>query len=301
MNSTVRGSVAISVLIPTRNESANIGPCLDSLSWASDIVVFDSMSEDDTAAIAEARGARVVSRAFDDYATHKNWALSLIDFRHDWVLIVDADERGSDELGKEINALLAAGPASNGYYLARKNMFWGRWLKHCGMYPDWNLRLLKRGHARYEQRIVHEHVLLDGPPAGWLQNPLTHYSDNKGIERYFERHNHYTSFEAIEAYRLLAKPQSKTLAGRLWGKGPERRRALKEFAYRHLPGRPLLVFFYMYVWRRGFLDGMVGLHYCLMRMIWEYQIDLKLRELRDPGSPLYQRYRAQIEEIRPNG
>jgi glycosyltransferase involved in cell wall biosynthesis len=296
-----RGKVPVSVLIPARNEADNIGPCIDSLSWASDIVVLDSMSDDNTAEIASAHQARVVSRVFDNYAANKDWALSQIDFRHEWILIVDADERGSDALGGEIARLLADAPACNGYYLARKNMFWGRWLKHCGMYPDWNLRLLRRGRARYETRVVHEHVLLDGPLAGWLTTPLVHFSDNKGIERYIERHNQYTSLEAVEAHRLLIRPRAGTLVGRLLAKGPKRRRALKEFAYRSLPGRPIFVFLYMYFLQLGLLDGWVGLHYCLMRMIWEYQIDLKLHEMRDCDSPQYRKYKTMIEEVRTDG
>jgi hypothetical protein len=203
---------------------------------------------------------------------------------------VDADERVTPELAAEITALLAGSPSHPGYYLARKNYFAGVWIRHGGWYPDYNLRLVRRGRGRYEARMVHEHVLLDGPP-GYLENPLIHY-DYKGIERYFERHNVYSSLEAVEAHRMMtAAGGGRGLPGVWRAKGPERRRFLKNLAYRYLPARALIKFCWMYLVKLGFLDGRMGFRYCLLHTFYDYQISLKLEELRDPQSPLAQKYK----------
>jgi len=280
----------VSVLICTRNEARNLGACLASVAWADDCVVFDSYSDDATVTIAREGGARVVQREFENFSTHKNWALDHLDFKHDWILIVDADERVTPDLAREIAGLVGGSPQRHGYYLARQNWFAGTWIRHGGWYPDWNLRLLRRGRGRYEARLVHEHVLLDGPP-GYLKNPLIHY-DYKGIERYFERHNVYSSLEAVEAHRTLTAPdQPRGLPGALRARGPERRRFFKNLAYRYLPARALVKFCWMYFFKLGFLDGRMGFRYCLLHTFYDYQISLKLEELRDSGSPMSEKYR----------
>jgi glycosyltransferase involved in cell wall biosynthesis len=279
----------VSVLICTRNEERNLGACLKSVSWADDCVILDSYSDDATVNIAQERGVRVVQREFDNFSAHKNWALENINFKHDWILIVDADERVTPELAREIADLVASQPRYHGYYLARQNWFAGTWIKHGGWYPDWNLRLLRRGCGRYEERLVHEHILLDGSP-GYLHHPLIHY-DYKGIERYFERHNVYSSLEAVEAYRTLnSADQPLGLPAALRARGPERRRFLKNLAYRYLPGRSLFKFVWMYFFKLGFLDGRMGFRYCLLHTFYDYQISLKLEELQDPHSPMSRKY-----------
>ena len=280
----------VSVLICTKNEARNLPGCLESVAWADDVVVFDSFSDDDTVKIAGQLGARVVQRQFDNFSAHKNWALDHVDFAHEWVLIVDADERVSPALAREIAAAVARPGEICGYYLARQNYFGGTWIRHGGWYPDYNLRLLKRGRGRYEPRLVHEHVLLQGP-AGHLKNPLIHH-DYKGIERYFDRHNVYSSLEAVEARRTLTAPgQAQGLPALLGARGPERRRFLKNLAYRHLPARSLFKFIWMYFIKLGFLDGRLGFRYCLLHTFYEYQVSLKLNELQDPDSPISQKYR----------
>jgi glycosyltransferase involved in cell wall biosynthesis/SAM-dependent methyltransferase len=290
--------VSVSVLIPTRDEERNIRTCLDAVAWADDVIVFDSLSTDATQSIAKAWGARVVERGFDDFATHKNWALDNIDFRHDWILIVDADERITPELALEIEATISDTTARNGYYIVRKNIFLGRWVRHADMYPDHNLRLFRHGHCRYERRIVHEHMVCDGEP-GVLKNPLEH-EDDKGIERYVARHNTYSSLEAVATHRAMmlggsSSPSEDGIRANLFGNGPQRRRALKQFAYRHAPARAFIVFAWMYIVKLGFLDGRLGLRYCLLRFFYEMQADLKLAELRDPTSAMSRQYAHYLE------
>ena len=157
-------SCRVSVLIPTFNEEVNLADCLASVcGWAEDVWVVDSFSADRTVEIARETDVNVVQHVFEGYAQQKNWALENVPFRGDWVLILDADERVSPELAAEVSGIVAAdGNGYDGFYLNRKLIFYGKWIRHCGWYPSWNLRLFRRRHGRYEQREVHEHLLLDG-------------------------------------------------------------------------------------------------------------------------------------------
>jgi len=270
--------VAVSIIVPTRNEERNLVHTLSSIvGWADQVFVFDSFSDDRTLEIARGFGVDIVQRIFDNFAAHKNWALDNLPLKNQWVLYLDADERLTEELKEEIGRVVSKEGGPDGYYVARKNYFMGRWIRHAGMYPDWQLRLFRHGQARYEDRIVHEHVIVNGP-AGYLKNPLEH-NDFKGLERWFDRHNRYTSMEAIEIRRVLARDDSGRMASRLRTRGPERTRAVKEFAYRYLPCRALLVFIWMYLVRGGVLDGRSGFRYCMLKAFVDYQTSLKRIEL----------------------
>lgn len=284
----------ISVLIPTLNEERNLPACLESVSWAHEVFVFDSYSRDQTCKLAEEFGARLFQRHFDNFSTHKNWALDNLPISGDWILIVDADERVTEPLRQEIEqAVLSGGQMA--WYVPRKNLFMGRWIRHGGWYPDYQLRLFRRGTARYEDRIVHEHMLVDGP-TGYLENPLIHH-DFKGLERYFDRHNTYSSLEAVEAFiSRSGRPSEGRIKKGLFKTGPQQRRALKEIAYRVVPSRPLAKFAWMYLFKLGFLDGKAGFTYCALHAFYEYQISLKLGELQDPASPMREKYRMYLEQ-----
>lgn len=287
--------IPVSVLIPTKNEERNLPTTLEMLRHFDEIIVFDSFSADRTRAIAESFGCSFYQRVFDNFSDHKNWALRNIPFRHEWILILDADEKVSAELAEEISVIVSESRAYNAYYVARQIWVDGVWLKHAGKYPDYNLRLFRRGHAWYERRIVHEHMLTDGP-VGFLKNHLVHV-DDKGTSRYVERHNRYAEMEAVEA---LIAIRSAAGDGSFWGafrsRTYERRRLLKVFAYRYLPFRPALVFIYLYVFRLGFLMGRVGFKTCELRRFYEYLIDLYLEELEDPQSPVSLRYGDYIRQ-----
>ncbi len=268
----------ISVIIPTRDEEKNLSETLSSvLNWADQIFVFDSFSTDKTLQMAQALGVEVAQREFDNFATHKNWALDNLKIRNPWVLFLDADERLTPDLRDEIGAVVRGESSCNGYYIARRNYFMGKWIRQAGMYPDWQLRLVRRGQGRYEERIVHEHMVVDGT-TGYLKNPLEH-CDFKGLERWFERHNRYTTMEAIEIRRMFAGDRSRQITSTLTSRGPERTRLIKEFAYRYLPCRALFVFIWMYIIRAGFLDGRIGFRYCVLKAFVDYQTSLKLVEL----------------------
>lgn len=266
----------VSVLILTLNEEINLPDCLDSVSWSDDIVVFDSYSSDRTVEIAKASGARVIQRRFDDYAAQRNAALNQVQYKHPWILMVDADERVTPELRDEIEAVLQTEPNGTTLYrMRRKDMFLGKWLRRSSGYPTWFGRLFKKGHL-WVERQVNEEYHTDGK-VGYLQEHLIHYPFKKGITFWLERHNRYSS---MEAETLIMEVQGTLKSKDIFSSAPIiRRKALKQLAFR-LPGRPFLVFCYLYFTHLGFLDGRAGLTYSALRGIYEYMIDVKVKELR---------------------
>jgi len=164
---------ALCAVVLTKNEEHHIGPCLDSLVWADRRVVFDSFSDDRTCDFARERDAEVIQHPFADYASQRNAAMDAIDA--DWIFFVDADERATPKLGEEILSIAGGGGASAwGWYVPRQNYLFGRLTRGAGYWPDYQMRLLRRGKARYE-RPASEIVALDGE-AGYLKHPLVHYN-----------------------------------------------------------------------------------------------------------------------------
>lgn len=283
----------VSVLIPTKNEEDNLEECIKSVLWADEIIVFDSYSIDNTIQIAQNFGAKIIQRKFNNFSSHKNWALRNIKFQNSWLLLLDGDERVDDKLFKEITTILQ-NPKADGYYIARKNYFMGKWMKYGGWYPDWALRLFKHNLAYYEERIVHERLIINGK-VGYLNNPIIHL-DFKGLERYFDRHNTYSSLEAIEAYNTISKPRREySLKQVIFKNGPELRWALKEIGYKYIPCRSLLKFVWMYFFRLGFMNGRIGFRFCILHSFYEYQISLKLEELKNSNSAFYKKYKNYIQ------
>lgn len=268
----------VSVLILTRNEEQDLPGALASVSWSDDVHVFDSFSTDATVAIATGLGASVAQRTFDNYAAHRNAALRQTRFRHPWVLLLDADERCTDALGVEVQAVAAQNPpALAGYRLRRRDYFRSTWLRHAQISP-WYIRLVRPERAQYT-REINEVLEIDGA-VGELQAPLDHYPFSKGISHWLRKHDTYSSMEA----RLIVEGGG--LQDPSWRQAfthpdfHQRRLHQKALFYR-LPGRPLVKWLYMMLARRAFLDGPAGWTYAALQSIYEYMIVLKTRELRD--------------------
>jgi glycosyltransferase involved in cell wall biosynthesis len=273
--------LSISILILTLNEAVNIGACLDSVSWCDDVVILDSGSSDGTVALALERGARVVSRPFDDYASQRNFGLSTVDYRHDWVLMLDADERVPADLVREMRQAVAAAADDVALFqLRRRDWLLGRWIRHSSGYPTWFGRLGRRGRVSV-QRPINEEYHASGRVLTLLGH-LDHYPFNKGFDEWIAKHNRYSSMEAALFEQRRAQPQS----GSVFARDPMlRRKAIKERVYR-LPGRPLLMFLALYLVRGGILEGRAGLTFCLLRAWYEFMIDVKRRELRRRAAKL---------------
>jgi glycosyltransferase involved in cell wall biosynthesis len=271
-------SAPVSVLVPTLDEELNLPECLDSLAWADEVFVVDSYSRDRTIEIARARGAQIVQHPFESYSRQKNWALDTLPFRNEWVLIVDADERVTRELRCEIESILPTADRA-GYYLNRRVVFLGTWIRHAGWYPSWNLRLFRHRLGRYDDREVHEHVVLNGP-VGYLRNDLWHL-DRRGLEAFVARHNHYSTFEAAARFKAERDaPDRARLPISFVASPVQRKRFVRERVWPRVPAKPMALFVYMYVVRRGFLDGRAGLALCLFHAFQEFMVGLKLAELR---------------------
>ena len=265
----------VSVLILTLNEEVNIAACIDSCAWSDDVVVFDSMSQDRTREIAAEKHARVFERDFDNYAAQRNAALSTVAYRHPWVLMVDADERVPIALATEIKAAVQQARGTTALFRTRrKDFLLGRWLKRSSGYPTWFGRLMRVGHAHFEQGFNEECVTSGS--IEYLQEHLLHYPFNKGVAYWLERHNLYSTMEALAKERDQHAPWRPLM---MFSSDPAvRRRQLKIFAHR-MPLRPVLVFFYLYLLRLGFLDGQAGLYFSGLRAVYEYFIDLKRLEM----------------------
>ena len=274
--------VPVSVVVPIRNEAANLKRCLDSVKWADEIFVVDSQSTDGSIAIAEERGTQVVQFQFNGtWPKKKNWALENLPFRHDWVFILDADETLPPEAEQEFaKAITEAGDIA-GYWINRHFMFMGKWLRHS-YYPNWNLRLFRHSLGRYEKLTetdtqsgdneVHEHVIVKGPTSR-LRCEMDHYAFPT-VEVFVEKHNRYSNWEA----RVAAEQKLSGSDARIGSSTVGRRRKLKLLSQR-LPFRPLLRFLYIYVWQKGFLDGREGYYFARLHAFYEFLSVAKTYEL----------------------
>jgi glycosyltransferase involved in cell wall biosynthesis len=265
----------VSVLILTLNEELNLAECIDSCAWCADIVVFDSFSSDRTTEIALGKGVRLFQRQFDNYAAQRNAALTEVRYKYPWVLMIDADERTPADLVEEITTVVAnASEDMVLFRMRRKDFLMGRWLQRSSGYPSWFGRLIRVGRVRVE-REVNEEYIADGQVAH-LESHLLHYPFNRGVAYWYERHNRYSTAEALAKVQERLRPIS---IRTLFSWDPiARRRTLKQIAYR-LPMRPNVAFVYLYFFRMGFLDGRAGLAFSRVRASYEMMIDLKVLEL----------------------
>ncbi len=250
----------LSLIVITRDAAHELAECLASVPFAAEAIVVDSGSRDDTVALARRLGARVVEQAFLGYGPQKNFAVAQA--AHDWVLCVDADERVSPALATSIAAAFASGaPQAQAYTIARRNRFLGRWLAHGEGYPDWNIRLFDRRHARWTDDPVHETVAADGRVER-LAGDLLHASA-ESIDAYIAKQNRYTT---LQAQAMHARGEHASLA----------RIALS----------PLARFFRFYVVKLGFLDGAAGFAHIAIGAFASFLKYVKLRALaQEPRRP----------------
>src|SRR5689334_20587658 len=228
--------MSLSVCIITLNEEANIVRTLNSVSGIADeVIVVDSGSTDATVSLAQAQGAKVFVEPWKGFAPQKN--SSLAKATSDWILSLDADEEVSPELSASINALLkgAAPPQYAGYTMNRRNLYFGKWIKRCGYYPDPKLRLIKRGAAEFELRAVHEDMKMQGP-LGHVSGDMIHHA-YPTLESFIEHANRYSSLGAdmVTAEHKVG------------------------FSFINIVLRPMVRFIWAYFFRGGFLDGREGL------------------------------------------
>jgi glycosyltransferase involved in cell wall biosynthesis len=271
----------ISVLILTKNEERDLPECLASVSWSDDIHVFDSFSTDATVAIAQQAGAHVHQRAFDNYAAHRNVALTTIPFKHHWVFIPDADERPTPELSREMQQLtLAASEEISAFRVRRRDFLFGTWLKHAQLSPFY-IRLVRPSQVRYT-RAINEVLEADGRIVE-LSYPLDHFPFSKGIATWVEKHNRYSTMEAELIYKQQGL-RNPSLVTALRHPDFHTRRLHQKALFYRLPARPLIKWLYMVFLRGAILDGAAGITYATLQAFYEYLIVLKTKELQRGGT-----------------
>ena len=242
----------LAAVVIARNEEGNIVDCLRSVGWADRLgVLLDTRTSDRTAELARTAGAEVRENAFVDFAQQRDAALEM--FEAEWIFFVDADERGTPELEAEVRRVIRD-DAAVGWWVPRRNYIWGRWIRHAGWYPDYQLRLLRRGHARYDPaREVHELVILDGPE-GHLQNPLIHYN-YASVGQFLRKQEQYADLEARILLQRSGRPRLRSLVG-----------------------QPVREFWRRYITLQGYRDGGHGL---LLSLLLGYYAGVAYRRARD--------------------
>ena len=270
----------VSVMIFTLNEEIHLPPCLDALDWCEDVIVVDSFSTDRTEAICRDRGVRFFQNRFEGFGSQRNWALDNTQPRHQWILILDADERVTPELAQELNTVAEAAVETVGAYRIRRRFYmWGHWLRYSSLYPTWVVRFIHRERVRYINRGHAETQEVDGEILD-----LTHdlIDENlKGVDEWFERQNRYSKKDA--EFEVTGEKDGLSVL-EFFSRDPlKRRAAMKRLAWR-MPARGLAYFIYSYVWRRGFLDGRDGFAFCRMRAMYQTEVAIKKYDLRKRSS-----------------
>ncbi len=270
------GRFPISVIVLTLNEEINISACLESLSWIDDVIIVDSFSRDRTVEISKRMRSdiRVLNHEFKDFGDQRNWAIDNTNPKHEWILFLDADERCTPELAEGIRKSTSDSGDTVGFYLTYRNIFLGKWIKHCTFYPSWQLRLFKKGYVRFRKEGHGQREVTDGP-LDYITAPYDHYGFSHGIFHWIERHNKYSTMEVKLIQRLVEEPLR--LSDFFKKDIIKRRRCLKRLAAR-VGFRPVFRFIYTYFIKKGFLDGKEGFIFCLLRVAHEIHITAKLKE-----------------------
>lgn len=273
----------ISIYILTYNEELDIAACIESAMLSDDIIVVDSISSDHTVEIANRYKVRVVEHAFESHGRQRTWMLENIQPKYDWVYILEADERMTPELFAECVEASQSNLQSNseyiGYYVAERVMFMNTWIRRSTQYPRYQLRLFRHGKVWFSDYGHTEREVCDGATS-FLKETYPHYTSGKGLSRWIDKHNRYSTDEARETVNQLQHGSVKWRDLFLGNSEVERRRALKDLSLR-LPGRPIIRFIYMYFLLGGCLDGRAGFAWCTLQAFYEYLILLKVWEIKN--------------------
>ena len=283
-----------SIYILTHNEELDIAACIESALLSDDVIVVDSLSTDRTIAIASRYPVRVISHPFVSHGQQRTWMLRSVPTQHEWVYILEADERMTPELFQEC-LQTSQNPTHIGYYVAERVMFMGQWIRRSTQYPRYQMRLFRKDRVWFDDYGHTEREVCNGS-TGFIKATYPHYTSGKGFSRWFDKHNTYSTNEAQETVHQLE--QGSVNWRDLWGGQTEvdRRRALKDLSLR-LPGRPLIRFIYMYFILGGCLDGRAGFTWCVLQAFYEYMILLKAWEIQHLPIPTLPPEPVRADEV----
>ena len=279
----------ISVVVLTLNEEANLPSCLASVcGWAAEVFVVDAGSVDRTREIAGEFGATVVEHPFETHASQWRWALENLPIRAEWVLALDADQRVTPELAREIRGLDASAlEGVDGIYIKRRQWFREQWIKHGGYYPKYLLKMFRPGKVIIDTRdLVDHHFYVAGGVKKLKHDLIEANKKEDNISFWIEKHNRYAALLALEEFRGNKTPQEAIIKPSLLGT-PDQKTLAKKRLWRGMPlyVRPFLYFFYRYFVRLGFLDGKEGAIFHFLQAFWfRLLVDIKLDELQREGS-----------------
>ncbi len=282
----VAGGVTVVVL--TFNEALNLRACLASVAgWARAIYVVDSGSTDATLEIASGFGARVLRHPFETHARQWVWALDALDADTDWVLGIDADQRLTPALRDDISGNLArAGIEIGGFYVCRRQIFRGRWIRHGGYYPKYLLKVFRRSRVRLEpDELVDHHFYVDGVTRNLRGDLIEDNRNEAEIFVWTAKHNRYAQLQA--AHELKARARAEAIAWSDAWKSPDARTSFLKSLWQRLPlfVRPCLYVFYRYVCRLGFLDGRQGFIFHVLQGFWyRLLVDINIEERRSAAT-----------------
>jgi glycosyltransferase involved in cell wall biosynthesis len=275
-----------SIYILTYNEEIDIAACIESALLSDDIIVVDSISTDRTVEIVKNYvknyPVQIVQHPFETHGRQRTWMLKEVPCKYEWVYILEADERMTEALFAECLEAIAS-QEYIGYYVAEKVIFMDRWIRRSTQYPRYQMRLFRKDKVWFGDYGHTEREVCDGP-TNFLKETYPHYTCSKGLSRWIEKHNRYSTDEAAETLRQLEAGKVNWWDLIFGASEVERRRALKDFSLR-LPLRPIVRFFYMYILLGGFLDGQAGLAWCTLQAFYEYLILLKVWEMKHMPLP----------------
>jgi glycosyltransferase involved in cell wall biosynthesis len=271
-----------SIYILTYNEELDIAACIESAMLSDDIIIVDSCSSDRTVEIASRYPVRIVQHPFESHGQQRTWMLESIPPKYEWVYILEADERMTPELFAE-SVQASQNPDYIGYYVAERVMFMNHWIRYSTQYPRYQMRLFRHGKVWFTDYGHTEREVCEGVTS-FLKETYPHYTSSKGLSRWIEKHNRYSTDEAKETLYQLQQGKVNWRDLFLGKSEVERRRALKDLSLR-LPARPLLRFLYMYFILGGCLDGRAGMAWCTLQAFYEYLILLKVWEMQHLSTP----------------
>lgn len=276
----------ISVIILTYNEEKNIEHCLKSVyEWVDEIFIVDSFSNDETLNIAKRYTDKIYQHPFENWSSQRNWAQENLPVKNDWVFHLDADERATPELFKELEKFFSSPDDSiDGFMISRRTIFMGRWIKHGGHYPAYHTRIFRKGSGRCEDRLYDQQFYVKGKVK--ILNADIIDTITTDIDTWISRHIKWSTQEALEIMKRLNcsdfSGKEYVIKGNIKGNPVEQRRWWKEMYYRFPPFiRPLIYFIYRYIFRLGFLDGKEGLVFHFIQGFWyRFLVDVKIYEMR---------------------